>query len=89
MYADMQSEFGVAAPSLLRALPVERVGKAVVKAVEKDLPEILVMSGAPRAMVVAANTAPRLFDGLVRKLDLVAPFRSVAGQRESAGKPHA
>jgi short-subunit dehydrogenase len=88
MYADMQSEFGVSAPKLAGALPVELVGEAVVKAVDKDLAEVLIMTGAPRAMVVAANAAPQFFERMVRKLDFVAPFRSVASQRTSADKPH-
>jgi short-subunit dehydrogenase len=87
MYADMQSEFGVTAPKMVGELPVQLAAEAVVRAVEKDLPEVLVMSGAPRAMVVAANAAPRFFERTVRRLDLVAPFRSVATQRTSTDKP--
>lgn len=88
MYVDRMHEFGMTAPRLLGALPVQRVAEAVVTAVEKDVPEILVMSGAPRAMVVAANAAPGLFDRLIRRLDLIAAFRSVAIKRISSDKPH-
>jgi short-subunit dehydrogenase len=87
MYADMQSEFGVTASKMVGDLPVELAAEAVVHAVEKDLPAVLVMSGAPRAMVVAANAAPRFFERIVRKLDLVAPLRSVATQRAATGNP--
>jgi short-subunit dehydrogenase len=81
MYADMRSEFGVAAPRLMRALPAQRVGAAVATAIERDLPEVLLMTGAPRLTLLAATAAPRLFERLTMRLDLAAPFRSVAEQR--------
>jgi short-subunit dehydrogenase len=84
MYADMRTEFGVAAPKIMKALPVQRVGAAVIKAVERDLPEVLIMSGSPRLTVTAANAAPRLFERLAHRLDLAATFRSVADQRATA-----
>jgi short-subunit dehydrogenase len=88
MFANIQSEFGVAAPKAAKALPVELVGSAVVKAIEKDLPEITIMPGSPRAMVVAATVAPRLFEKLVRRLDLAAPFRTIANKpRGGADQP--
>jgi short-subunit dehydrogenase len=89
MYADMQSEFGVTAPKVAAAMPVELVGAAVVKAIEKDIPEVTIMRGAPRVMVVASTIAPRLFERIVRRLDLAAPFRTIADGRSSADKPSA
>jgi short-subunit dehydrogenase len=89
MYADMQSEFGVTAPKVAAAMPVELVGAAVVKAIEKDIPEVTIMRGAPRVMVVASTIAPRLFERIVRRLDLAAPFRTIADRRSSADKPSA
>jgi short-subunit dehydrogenase len=89
MYADMQSEFGVTAPKVAAAMPVELVGAAVVKAIEKDIPEVTIMRGAPRVMVVASTIAPRLFERIVRRLDLAAQFRTIADRRSSADKPSA
>jgi short-subunit dehydrogenase len=84
MYADMQAEFGVTTPKAAGDLPAERVGDAVVKAVEGDLPEVIVMKGVPRAMVVASAAAPQWFERIVRRFDVAAPFRTVANRR-SAG----
>jgi short-subunit dehydrogenase len=84
MYANQIRDYGVTAPKTIGTLPVELVGDAVVKAIEDDLPDVLLMPGVPRAMAVAATAVPRLFEKLVRKLDLAALFRSVAGQRKSA-----
>jgi hypothetical protein len=77
-------DYGVTAPKTVGSLPVELVSDAVVKAVEKDLPDVLLMPGVPRAMAVAATAAPRLFERLARRLDLPALFRSVAAQRSAA-----
>ncbi len=84
MYADMRAEFGVVAPRTMKAMPAERVGKAVITAVERDLPEVLLMRGAPRFVATAANASPRLFENIARRLDLGATFRSVADQRAAA-----
>jgi short-subunit dehydrogenase len=84
MHENMKREFGLTTPKLFGSLPVERVADAVVKAVEKDLAEVLVSPGAPRAMVVAVAAAPRLLEWTVRRLDLAAIFRSVIAQSKSA-----
>jgi short-subunit dehydrogenase len=81
MFDDMQNEFGVTAPKVAGELPVELVGDAVVKAITKDLPEVIVMKGAPRIMWVASNAVPRAFERIVGKLNLAAPFRTMADQR--------
>ena len=78
MFEDMRTEFGVEAPGIMRPLPVDRVTAAVIRAVERDLPEVIVMSGAPRAVVTAAAASPRLFERVTSRLDLAAPFRSIA-----------
>jgi short-subunit dehydrogenase len=84
MFADMQSEFGLTTPKAAGDLPAEKVGEAVVKAVEEDLPEVIVMRGPMRLSLAISDIAPRLFERIVRKLDIAAPFRTVANQR-SAG----
>jgi len=89
MYADMQDEFGITAPKVAAAMPVELVGTAVIKAVEKDLREVIIMRGPTRAMLVASTIAPRLFERIVRRLDLAAPFRTIADRRSAAAKPGA
>lgn len=81
MFADLQTEYGVTAPKAAAAMPVEKVGDAVLKAIEKDLPEVIVMKGPTRLLVAASILAPRLFEKVVRRLDLAAPFRTVAAGR--------
>lgn len=81
MFADMQKEYGITAPKAAEALPVELVGAAVVKAVEKDLSEVIVMRGPARMLVAASHLAPRPFERLVARLGLATPFRMVADGR--------
>jgi short-subunit dehydrogenase len=86
MYDDMRTEFGVAAPKTMGALPVSRVAPAVIKAVDKDLPEVLVMKGLPRLVAAGATASPRLFERLAHRLDLAATFRAVADRREAPAR---
>ncbi|WP_198730466.1 SDR family NAD(P)-dependent oxidoreductase [Mycolicibacterium baixiangningiae] len=83
MYATMQKEFGVVAPKPAGDMPADAVGVAVVEAVEKDLPDVLVMRGAPRMIAVASMAAPRLFERMTSRADLAAPFRTVAEHRST------
>ena len=85
MFADMQSEYGVTAPKAAGAMPVEKVGAAVVKAIEKDLPEAIVMRGPTRVLVASSIVAPRLFERITHRLDLAAPFRTMADRRTATG----
>ncbi|MFC9872620.1 SDR family NAD(P)-dependent oxidoreductase [Nocardia salmonicida] len=84
MYEDMRAEFGIRAPATMGSLPVDRVTDAVLRAVEHDLAETLVMQGAPRLAVTAAAASPRLFERIARRLDLAAPFRLMADKRNPA-----
>jgi short-subunit dehydrogenase len=84
MFADMQSEFGIVAPKTAAAMPVELTGAAVTKAIEKDLPEVIIMRGPTRVMVALSYVAPRLFERIVGKLDFAAPFRTIVDRRSAA-----
>jgi len=87
MFADMQSEYGVTAPKAAGALPPEKVGDAVVKAIEKDLFEVDVTRGPIRILVAFSILAPRAFERIMRRLDLAAPFRNIAERRSAAKLP--
>lgn len=83
MFADLQDEFGVVTPKAVPALPAKLVGAAVVKAVEKDLPEVIVMRGPARGLVVTSHLVPRLFEKLSARLDAAGPFRTIANGRRT------
>jgi len=81
MYSHYVSAFGATAPKAVGDMPVEAVGKAVVNAVEKDLPDVIVMRGAPRALAAASIAMPRMFERMSLAANLSAPFRMIADQR--------
>jgi short-subunit dehydrogenase len=87
MFANMQTEYGVSAPKAAAIMPAELVGDAVVKAIEKDLPRVVVMRGPTRLILVLADVAPRFFERVVHRLDLAAPFRTMADRRRTADQP--
>ncbi|MFC3965345.1 SDR family NAD(P)-dependent oxidoreductase [Nocardia jiangsuensis] len=89
MYEDMRAEFGIRAPASMGTLPVERVTEAVLRAVEQDRAETVVMRGAPRLVATAAAASPRVFERIARGLDLAAPFRLMADTRGHTEPPAA
>jgi short-subunit dehydrogenase len=87
MFDKLVRDYGVTVPKTMGSLPVELVGDAVVKAVEKDLPDVLLMPGVPRAIGVAAIALPRLFERLVHRLSLPATLHPIVAQRSAAATP--
>lgn len=61
MYARMQ-QCGVTAPIALRAVPPERVARAVVAAIVDDRPDVLVTYWPIRSLLAIQELAPRLAD---------------------------
>ncbi|MGV9797250.1 SDR family NAD(P)-dependent oxidoreductase [Mycobacterium sp. NPDC003449] len=78
LYTNMKREFGVSAPKAAGEVPIEALGRAVVKAIEKDLPDVIVARGGSRAIAAASIAMPRLMERFALKADLAAPFRVVA-----------
>ncbi len=78
MFADMEKQHAVSAPKLVGTVPAERLGPAVIEAIEKDLPDSILMKGTPRLNVAMSVLAPRFFEKLVRWLNLAGAFRTAA-----------
>ncbi len=53
------------------------------------MPPEVVMRGPTRVMMAVSNLVPRAFERVVRRLDLAAPFRTIAERRSAADKPGA
>ncbi|MFD3703508.1 SDR family NAD(P)-dependent oxidoreductase [Nocardia sp. NPDC058658] len=83
MYDDMTREFGVRAPRLMPQSPAAAIGPAVIGAIERNRAEVIVMKGAPRAVVALAAATPRTFERISARFDLAGVFRSVAKARKS------
>lgn len=78
MFADMERQHAVTAPKLVGTVPAERLGPAVVEAIEKDLPDAILMKGTPRMNVALSVLAPRFFEKLAGWLNLAGAFRTAA-----------
>lgn len=85
MFANMEREYAVVAPKAAAALPADRVGAAVVRAIERDAADVIVMRGPGRFLVAFSNVAPRAFERISRWLGLATPFRTIAEGRSAAG----
>lgn len=78
LYEQMKKDYGVNAPAMMGSTRATDLGDAVVRAIEKDIPDILIMKGSPRLAVAALALAPRLFESINARMDTGALFRAVA-----------
>lgn len=78
MFADLAKEHGVSAPKMVGTVAAKALGPAVIEAIEKDLPDPILMKGTPRLNVALSVLAPRFFEKLTAWLDLSGPFRTAA-----------
>jgi short-subunit dehydrogenase len=76
MYA--RHEDTVKAPAALGTVPPERVGKAVVRAIERDRPEVLVVSRPVRPLIALGAVAPGVAGRLSRMAGVDEVWRQVA-----------
>ncbi len=81
MYAKTKEEFGVTVPRLLGVSKPEAVASGVIRAIEKDLPEVIVNPGPIRPLLTMAAISPRLGEWMIDRIGAVAVFRKVAQLR--------
>ena len=81
MYEDMKEQSGEKVPWIIGSLPAQKVADAVVRAIETDVPDIIVMPGAPRGLMALNAFAPRFLEKMAKKLRLFSIYRAVAENR--------
>ena len=84
MYHDMQQGHGVSAPAMLGTVDAEQMGPALIRAIENNLPDVVLMKGAPRLSAALGVLAPRLYAWIMHTFKLAAPFKVVAQSKTSA-----
>lgn len=87
MYEAMKSKHGVSAPATMGVTSAEQLGTAVIQAIERDTPDIILMKGAPRMIVALLALFPRVFESMTAKLNTSALFRVVA-QKHLSERSH-
>jgi hypothetical protein len=67
---------------LVGSLDADKLAAAVIRAIETDAPDVMVMPGAPRLLLVLNALAPRAFERIVESLKIFSLFRAAAEQRQ-------
>ncbi|HKU36824.1 MAG TPA: SDR family NAD(P)-dependent oxidoreductase [Polyangiales bacterium] len=78
MYAEKEREHGVSVTPLVGTSRPEAVGRAVVRAIEKDILEIIVAPGPMRLTQAFNQIFPEAFAWIVTRAGAMEPFRRVA-----------
>lgn len=88
MYHEMREAHGARARRLLGTSSPEAVAAAVVRAVRKDVPEIIVNRLPVRPLSTLAEASPRIGERLIRLVGAYEPFRRAAesGARREEGE---
>ena len=81
MYAKTKEEFGVEAPRRLGVSKPEAVAGGVIRAIRKDLPEVIVNPGPIRPLLMVNAVSPSLGEWIVERTGAAAVFRKVAELR--------
>lgn len=91
IYARLKSTTGCSAPALLGTSPPEKVAVALLRAIERDLPEVIVNPVPVRPLFAITALAPSLGEWLVRAIGAHKFFRDVrdARVRVKTPEPHA
>lgn len=81
MFADAAGGAGVEAPALLGTSPPEAVAKAVVRAIVRDEPEVIVNGRPVLPMLLTQLFSPRLAPRIASRVGVVTLFRRLAEHR--------
>ncbi len=84
IYARLKATSGCEAPAMLTGCSAERVARAVVRAIERDVPELIVNRVPLRPVLALTALSPRLGDWLSRQLGVHDFFRRVIEAQKRA-----
>lgn len=85
MFADASKETPLRAPAVQGVARPEAVVRAVLRSVERDLPQVVVNPGAPSLLLAIALVFPRLGEWLGHRLGIHEVYPKVAAARGRAG----
>ena len=81
MYENMKQQYGVKAPWFIGSQSAQKAADAVIRAIENDLPEVVVMPGTPRVLMGLNALVPRFMEKVVVKFGFCSVFRDMAEYR--------
>jgi len=82
IYAHLKERSGMAAPAMLGTSPPEKVAQAVVTAIEKDLPEVIINSLPVRPLLGLIALFPRIGEWASNKTGANDFFRKVVEKQK-------
>jgi short-subunit dehydrogenase len=85
IYQRVVEETGLKISRLLGTSSADDVANAVIRAIKKNSPEIIINPGPTRMLTTLAELSPRLGEQLMRLLGVVKWFKDVATTRERKG----
>jgi len=88
IYQRVVEETGLKAPALLGTSQPDAVARAMVRAIKKNLPEVIINPGPTRLLTTLAEISPALGEWLMRRVGAVDWFINVARIREQKQNSH-
>jgi short-subunit dehydrogenase len=82
IYQRIVDETGLTAPLLIGTSSPESVAQAILRAIKKDIPEVLINPGPTRLLSVMGEISPLLGEWIMRRVGAVSWFLEVARVRE-------
>jgi len=89
IYEQLRKETHIDGPKVLGPSSPELVARAVVRAIRKDIPEIIVNPGPTRLLTTLAELSPSLAEWVMRRSGVVKWFKQCAESRERKAKESA
>ena len=86
IYAKLKAKSGCSAPALLGTSPPEAIPRALIRAIENDMPEIIVNPLPVRPLLALIALFPSLGEWIAEKLGSNHFFRQVAEAQNQGGK---
>jgi len=78
IYEDYKKAYGINAPSALGSLSAKVLGKEIIRAIEKDLPDVHITKGPIRFSAAMMAMAPRIYESISKRMDTAKIFRVIA-----------
>ena len=82
IYARIKEESGCSAPALMGTSPPEKVGRAVIRAIQNDIPQVIINPYPVRPILALSEISPRLGAWIARAMGASKFFKRVYESRK-------
>jgi len=78
IYEDFKKNYGVKAPAAIGSMSASQLGVEIIRAIEKNSPDVFVTKGPVRISAALLALAPRLFESISIRMKTAGIFREIA-----------